>query len=62
MKLILLLSFRALLLAMCLYSVVCLILSAANVMTWLRFTEFLSYLKLFITIIKYIPQAYMNYK
>jgi len=53
---------RALLLAMCLYSVVCLILSAANVMTWLRFAEFLSYLKLFITIIKYIPQAYMNYK
>ena len=47
---------------MCLYSVVCLILSAANVMTWLRFAEFLSYLKLFITIIKYIPQAYMNYK
>merc|ERR1719462_996280 len=31
-------------------------------MDWLTFVDYLSYLKLFITVIKYIPQAWMNYK
>lgn len=53
---------RALLLAMLLFAFVCLICVAANVMNWLTFVDYLSYLKLFITVVKYIPQAYMNYK
>ncbi|XP_025835848.1 cystinosin homolog [Agrilus planipennis] len=38
------------------------ILSSANVVHWLDFVYFCSYIKLAITLIKYIPQAYMNYK
>ncbi|KAJ8912916.1 hypothetical protein NQ315_017246 [Exocentrus adspersus] len=38
------------------------ILAAASVIHWLDFLYFCSYVKLTITLIKYIPQAYMNYK
>ena len=40
-------------------AVVCLILSAENVMSWLVYIDVLSYVKLFITIIKCIPQVRM---
>jgi len=55
---------RALLFAMFLFALVSLIVTAAGAkgVTWLLFVTFLSYIKLFITIIKYIPQAYMNFK
>jgi len=53
---------RLLLLGMFLFAVVSLICAGAGAMNWFRFVELLSYVKLFITIIKYIPQAWMNYK
>lgn len=43
-------------------TIVTCILSAAKVMNWLDFVSGLSYIKLGITIIKYMPQAYMNYR
>ncbi|KAK7081467.1 hypothetical protein SK128_010426 [Halocaridina rubra] len=45
-----------------LLSVVMVILGAAAVVSWLNFLYYLSYVKLFITLIKYIPQAYYNYR
>ncbi|KAK4875906.1 hypothetical protein RN001_012328 [Aquatica leii] len=39
-----------------------LILSGVYVINWLDFLYYCSYVKLSITLIKYIPQAYMNYK
>ncbi|XP_021926700.1 cystinosin homolog isoform X2 [Zootermopsis nevadensis] len=41
---------------------VSLILAWAEVIKWLDFLTYCSYVKLAITLIKYIPQAYMNYK
>nr|XP_022908821.1 cystinosin homolog [Onthophagus taurus] len=38
------------------------ILSAVDVIHWLDFLYYCSYVKLTITLIKYVPQAYMNYK
>ncbi|XP_059472484.1 cystinosin homolog isoform X2 [Neocloeon triangulifer] len=38
------------------------IAGASDLLTWLDFLYFCSYVKLTITLIKYIPQAYMNYK
>ncbi|XP_038210188.1 cystinosin homolog isoform X1 [Zerene cesonia] len=37
-------------------------LAAADMIKWLDFLYYCSYIKLCITLIKYIPQAYMNYK
>ncbi|XP_045525167.1 cystinosin homolog isoform X2 [Pieris brassicae] len=37
-------------------------LAAASILEWLDFLYYCSYIKLSITLIKYIPQAYMNYK
>lgn len=37
-------------------------LGAASVIAWLDFLYYCSYIKLCITLIKYVPQAYMNYK
>ncbi|XP_069354662.1 cystinosin homolog isoform X2 [Maniola hyperantus] len=37
-------------------------LGAANTIAWLDFLYYCSYIKLCITLIKYVPQAYMNYK
>ena len=39
-----------------------LILSIFGVVNWLDFLYLLSYIKLGLTIVKYIPQVYMNYK
>ncbi|XP_019876599.1 cystinosin homolog [Aethina tumida] len=41
---------------------VSLILAGTDVIHWLDFLYYCSYVKLTITLIKYIPQAYMNYK
>ncbi|EFA10650.1 cystinosin homolog [Tribolium castaneum] len=38
------------------------ILAASDVIHWLDFLYYCSYVKLTITLIKYVPQAYMNYK
>ncbi|PAA52560.1 hypothetical protein BOX15_Mlig026004g5 [Macrostomum lignano] len=47
------------------FLLICLILTAACGatcgLTWLQFIYFASYLKLLITLVKYVPQAYMNY-
>lgn len=43
-------------------SLVMTILGAASAIQWLDFLYFMSYVKLFITLIKYIPQAYYNYR
>lgn len=41
---------------------VILILSFIHVLPWLDFLQYCSYVKLGITLIKYMPQAYMNYR
>lgn len=41
--------------------IISLILSISHVLSWLNFAYNVSYVKLAITIVKYIPQAYMNY-
>lgn len=53
---------KALLFGMLLVASVTLILAGANVVSWLDWVQYLSYIKLGITVIKYIPQAYMNYR
>ncbi|XP_031342687.1 cystinosin homolog isoform X4 [Photinus pyralis] len=45
-----------------LFIAVSVVLSSVNVIHWLDFLYYCSYVKLSITLIKYIPQAYMNYK
>ncbi|KAI5644056.1 PQ loop repeat domain-containing protein [Phthorimaea operculella] len=37
-------------------------LGAGGVLAWLDFLQYCSYIKLCITLIKYVPQAYMNYQ
>ncbi|XP_041474918.1 cystinosin-like isoform X2 [Lytechinus variegatus] len=47
-----------------LFALITLIITAASggsVITWLEFIYYFSYIKLGVTLIKYIPQAYMNY-
>lgn len=41
---------------------VSLVVAATGKITWLLYLNFWSYIKLAITLIKYIPQAYMNYR
>ncbi|GJQ71235.1 hypothetical protein Trydic_g10977 [Trypoxylus dichotomus] len=45
-----------------LFLLISIILSSVDVIHWLDFLYYCSYVKLTITLIKYIPQAYMNYK
>ena len=42
--------------------VICLTLAIAKVLLFLDFLYICSYVKLFITLIKYIPQAYLNFR
>ncbi|KAA0186653.1 Cystinosin [Fasciolopsis buskii] len=42
------------------YSAINIVLAGAGVFTWLTFLYNISYVKLFITLVKYIPQAVMN--
>lgn len=52
---------RILLVLMGLFFVAIMISSFAQALSWLDFLTYASYIKLFITLIKYIPQAYMNF-
>merc|ERR1719427_2152009 len=51
-----------LLLLIFLFLAASLISSFAGALPWLQFLYFCSYVKLGITLVKYIPQAYMNYR
>lgn len=53
---------KAIFVGLTLVSVVMVILGGTSVVHWLDFLYFVSYVKLFITLIKYIPQAYYNYR
>lgn len=53
---------RILLTAAMVAIVILLIVSACGKLTWLTYLMVFSYLKLGISLIKYIPQAYMNYR
>jgi len=44
------------------FVVIILILAFTHVLQWLDFLQYCSYVKLGITLIKYMPQAYMNYR
>lgn len=46
----------------CVFLILSLILSATSVITWLDYLYYFSYVKLAITIIKYMPQAYFNFR
>lgn len=52
----------AILLGIAIFIAVTLILAAVSVITWLDMLYYFSYVKLGITIIKYVPQAYMNFR
>ncbi|VDI76215.1 cystinosin [Mytilus galloprovincialis] len=45
-----------------LFILVSLFVTVANVITWLTYLYYFSYVKLGVTLIKYVPQAYMNFK
>ncbi|XP_048469832.1 cystinosin-like [Rhincodon typus] len=51
-----------LLVAAWLFALITLFVTAANKITWLEYLYYFSYIKLVITVIKYVPQAYMNYR
>uniref|UniRef100_UPI00398F495F cystinosin-like n=1 Tax=Pristiophorus japonicus TaxID=55135 RepID=UPI00398F495F len=51
-----------LLVAAWLFALVTLFVTVADKITWLQYLYYFSYIKLAITLIKYIPQAYMNYR
>ncbi|XP_073951714.1 lysosomal cystine transporter cystinosin isoform X2 [Choristoneura fumiferana] len=53
---------RGILSVFCLVVVVSASLVGAGTIAWLDFLYYCSYIKLAITFIKYVPQAYMNYK
>lgn len=44
------------------FIIISVIIAACDVIHWLDFLYYCSYVKLTITLIKYMPQAYMNYK
>lgn len=44
------------------FALVSLCLAAAKRITWLDYLYYFSYIKLGVTLIKYVPQAYMNYR
>ncbi|XP_055796535.1 cystinosin-like isoform X2 [Salvelinus fontinalis] len=44
------------------FALVTLFVAVANKITWLEYLYYFSYIKLGITLVKYIPQAYMNYQ
>ncbi|EGD78852.1 nephropathic cystinosis [Salpingoeca rosetta] len=45
-----------------LFAIISVGLAAGGIISWLQFLNFFSYIKLGVTLIKYIPQAYMNYR
>ncbi|KAG7487940.1 hypothetical protein MATL_G00028700 [Megalops atlanticus] len=44
------------------FALVTLFVAVANKITWLEYIYYFSYIKLGVTLVKYIPQAYMNYQ
>jgi len=48
--------------AIALFVITVIVLAGFAVITWLEMLYYFSYVKLFITIIKYVPQAFMNYR
>ncbi|KAK2815970.1 hypothetical protein Q5P01_026437 [Channa striata] len=44
------------------FAFISLFLAIAKVITWLDYLYYFSYIKLAVTLIKYVPQAYMNYR
>ncbi|XP_030583822.1 cystinosin [Archocentrus centrarchus] len=44
------------------FALISLFLAVAKQITWLDYLYYFSYIKLAVTLIKYIPQAYMNYR
>ncbi|XP_061095842.1 cystinosin [Conger conger] len=44
------------------FALVTLFVAVASKITWLDYIYYFSYIKLGVTLVKYIPQAYMNYK
>ncbi|XP_037554073.1 cystinosin [Nematolebias whitei] len=44
------------------FALVTLFLAVAKQITWLDYLYYFSYIKLAVTLIKYVPQAYMNYR
>jgi len=52
----------AILAAIAVFVVIILILAISSVIVWLNFLYYCSYVKLGITLIKYIPQAFMNFR
>ncbi|CAB1314053.1 unnamed protein product [Coregonus sp. 'balchen'] len=44
------------------FALVTLFVAVANKITWLEYLYYFSYIKLGVTLVKYIPQAYMNYQ
>ncbi|KAJ0032670.1 hypothetical protein NQD34_002751 [Periophthalmus magnuspinnatus] len=53
---------RGLLLLGWTFALVTLFLAVAQVITWLQYIYYFSYIKLAVTLVKYMPQAYMNYQ
>uniref|UniRef100_A0A3Q3B759 Cystinosin, lysosomal cystine transporter n=1 Tax=Kryptolebias marmoratus TaxID=37003 RepID=A0A3Q3B759_KRYMA len=53
---------RSLLLIGWTFALVSLFLAIAKQITWLDYLYYFSYIKLAVTLVKYIPQAYMNYR
>jgi len=53
---------KGILLGILILLVICLILAIAKVLLYLDFLYICSYVKLFITLIKYVPQAYLNFR
>ena len=52
---------KAIVVLMALFFLSVLISTIADALSWLDFLTYASYIKLFITLIKYVPQAYMNF-
>ncbi|KAJ8374678.1 hypothetical protein SKAU_G00052580 [Synaphobranchus kaupii] len=44
------------------FALVTLVIAVASKITWLEYIYYFSYIKLGVTLVKYIPQAYMNYQ
>ncbi|XP_004716219.2 cystinosin [Echinops telfairi] len=45
----------------CLFALITMLVAAAGAATWLQFLFCFSYIKLAVTLVKYFPQAYMNF-
>lgn len=53
---------RGLLLVGWTFALVSLFLAVGHIISWLQYVYYFSYIKLAVTLVKYVPQAYMNYR